>query len=243
MFIQLHTIYHTYELHRFNIFLPFYELWLEICRGKPDKQVIHTDGDGGAGINMTDAEPRNILQRWGSSQNGFGAGNIVLSGPSEEPFGHTNGIAGQVTEPLLSDKDHEAIFIGGELGKIINPSPLSSRSGDWSCSETTVSPRFVPMPKWIIADGDGRQLVFFWHTVLTFTIWLGAVTICAIRTPLLGDVLGLVEAFTGTLLAFVLPSMISFKLKGYSHLSLAILLVGGVGLLETVFSLMKCMVI
>lgn len=226
-------------MHRFNIFLPFHELLLDTCRRKPDQQVIHYDGGGDAGIDvMEEAEPLSFLQRWGWSQNGFGR-NRVLSGPSEEWFGQMNGASGLVTEPLLSDKDHEPIFIGGEIGKMINPSPLSSRSGDWSSTETTVSPVIVPMPKWIITDGNGRQLVFFWHTALTFTIWLVA-TICAIKSHLLGHVLDLVEAFTGTLLAFVLPSMLSFKLKGYSHLSLAILLVGGgVGLLGTVFSFIK----
>ena len=236
--LSMHKMYYTYEMHRFNIFLPFYELLLDTCRRKPHQQVMYNDGGGGAGIDvMEEAGPLSLLQRRDSSQNGFGTGNIVSSGPNEEWFGQMNGVTGQITEPLLSDKNHEQIFIGGEFGKIINPSPLSSRSGDWSSAETTVSP--VPIPTWIITNGNGRQLVFFWHTALTFTIWLVA-TICAIRSHLLCHVLDLGEAFTGTLLAFVLPSMISFKLKGYSHLSLAISLVGGgVGLLGTVFSFIK----
>ena len=142
--------------------------------------------------------------------------------------------AGQ-TESLLSDVEDEPIIIGGQLGKKINPSPLSSKSGDWSSTETTVSAVIVPAPTWIIPGGNSRQLSCFWHAALTFIVWLLA-TMCAIQSSSLGVVLDLAGAFIGTLLAFVLPSIFSFKLKGYSHLSLAILLVGGGGgLLGTIF--------
>ena len=153
---------------------------------------------------------------------------------------------GAMTQALLAggaEEEHdEAIItsIGGQKGKGINPSPLSSRSGDLSSSESTLSSVVVPPPNWILSNfGDGRQLTFLWHAVLTFLLWL-IVTISAIKSPSLGDVLDLVGAFTGTLLAFVFPSLFYLKLKGYSHLSLAILGVGGlVGTLGTIFSFVK----
>ena len=144
------------------------------------------------------------------------------------------------TNEGFSDPATQALItsIGGERGKEINPSPLSSRSGNPSSdSETTISSIHVPTPSWIL--DDRRQLTLPWHAALTFTLWL-IVTVCAIKSPSLGDVLDLVGAFTGTMIAFVLPALFSFKLKGYSNLSLIILGIGGfVGLLGTVYSFMK----
>jgi hypothetical protein len=58
----------------------------------------------------------------------------------------------------------------------------------------------------------------------------------------LGDVLDLVGAFTGTLLAFILPALFSLELRGYSLQSMMIFVVGGfVGLLGTGTSLIKFM--
>jgi amino acid permease len=58
--------------------------------------------------------------------------------------------------------------------------------------------------------------------------------------PSLGDVLDLVGCAAGTMIAFVLPGLFSFRLQGYTHLAAVILAVGGiVGLIGTVFSLQK----
>jgi len=153
-----------------------------------------------------------------------------------------HGEGGDITQALLFEEDDERGVIrniGGDRGKEINPSPLSSRSGSFGSDETTVSSVVVPTPSWLLKDGAGRQLTFAWHTILTFTLWF-IVTICAIKSPSLGDVLDLVGAGTGTLLAFILPALFSFKLKGYSRVSMAILGIGGVvGILGTIFSCIK----
>ena len=65
-------------------------------------------------------------------------------------------------------------------------------------------------------------------------------TVSAIKSPSLGDVLDLVGAFTGTLLAFILPALFSLKLRGHSRQSMLILVVGGtVGFLGTTTSFIK----
>jgi len=78
-----------------------------------------------------------------------------------------------------------------------------------------------------------------WHFSVTFSIWL-AVTMLAIKSPSLGDVLNLVGSFSGTLIAFVLPSAFSFRLRGYNLMAWIILVVGGViGFLGSTFALAK----
>jgi hypothetical protein len=153
-------------------------------------------------------------------------------------------------EPLLSYEEEESPLldssIGGLKGEAVNPSPLSSPEPSISSSEesyseesiTVVSVR-VPAPKWLLKDDNGRQLSILWHAALTFGLWMLA-TMSAIKAPSLGDVLDLVGACTGTLLAFVLPAVFSFKLKGYSHVSCVILSIGGVvGVCGTISSLVK----
>ena len=134
------------------------------------------------------------------------------------------------TEALLreeSESDDDAIgSIGGGRGIPLNPSPLSSRSGDPSSEESTISSTFVPTPTWILPDCNGRQLTFFWHAILTFILWL-FLTISAIKSPSLIDVLDLVGAFAGTMIAFILPAVFSLKLKGYSRISIIVLGIGG----------------
>jgi len=170
---------------------------------------------------------------------GFGTGDV---GANEDWWDGINGAGDHLTEVLLSEEVYQSATIdeiGGHRGKEINPSPLSSKSGDPSSTETTISSVVVPAPSWLLPRGDGRQLTFLWHAALTFALW-SFVTISAIKSPSLGDVLDFVGACTGTMLAFVLPALFSFKLKGYGHLSAAILGIGGVvGLLGTIFSFCK----
>ena len=53
-----------------------------------------------------------------------------------------------------------------------------------------------------------------------------------------GDVLDLVGCASGTMIAFILPSLLSFRIEGYSHMAMLIFLVGGaVGTVGTFFSL------
>ena len=151
-------------------------------------------------------------------------------------------------EPFLSDDEAENLLldssIGGTKGEAVNPSPLSSPDPSLSSSEETYSEESietnrVPVPYWLQKGGNGRQLSFLWHTVCTFLLWMLS-TVSAIKAPSLGDVLDLVGAFTGTLLAFVLPALFAFKLKGYSNVSCAILAIGGlVGFCGTISSMAK----
>ncbi|KAL7538611.1 hypothetical protein ACHAXR_008683 [Thalassiosira sp. AJA248-18] len=234
IFLDMHKFYHANDLERFNIF--------RICRGKLSRTtpVQRETADETEFVQM---QLPSFFRRWKRKRRGFSR-NVGFGDPNEEWWNEINGNGnGAVTQALLSEEEHETAIItsiGGQKGKGINPSPLSSRSGDPSSSETTISSVLIPTPSWILPNhGDGRQLSLLWHTALTFTLWL-SVTAAGCWSPSLGDVLDLVGAFTGTLLAFVLPALFSFKLKGYSHLSMAILGIGGVvGLLGTIFSFVK----
>jgi amino acid permease len=94
---------------------------------------------------------------------------------------------------------------------------------------------------WLLPDqgGDGRQLKLPYHIAITFVLWI-TTTFLAIVSPSLGDVLDLVGCATGTVIAFVLPSLFSFRLVGYSHTAAIVFLVGGfVGSLGTYESIGK----
>jgi len=247
--VDLHNFYHKYDLEQFNIFIPILEycagVWAGFHRRNQNQQMMQSRVDSNEAEEQEEfvqLQRPSFFKRWSLRGKGFGTANVGLSDTNEEWWNGMNDDAGAVTQALLSEEEHAVelnISIGGQLGKPINPSPLSSRSGDESTTEPTISSMRVPTPSWILPNGDGRQLSLLWHAVLTFNTWL-IVTICAIKSPSLGDVLDLVGAFTGTLLAFVLPALFSFKLKGYNHLSLAILGIGGVvGLLGTIFSFAK----
>ena len=94
----------------------------------------------------------------------------------------------------------------------------------------------TPKRLWLIS-GEERQLLLPYHVALTVLVWLAAVLL-AIGAPNLGDVLNLVGCATGTVIAFILPSLFSFQLLGYTHLAAAILVIGGaVGAVGTYFSI------
>merc|ERR1712194_285754 len=61
--LDMHTIYHTYELHSFNLLLPIYDICMQLFRRKPTRQVTHT-GDGDMNM-MEYTEPRSLFQCWG----------------------------------------------------------------------------------------------------------------------------------------------------------------------------------
>jgi amino acid permease len=96
----------------------------------------------------------------------------------------------------------------------------------------------VAVRKWLL-DHDDRQLVLAGHVAVTGKLWF--VTTClAIAAPNLGDVLDLVGCASGTMIAFIIPALLSLRLEGYSHLALLILLVGGtVGTVGTFCSMKK----
>jgi hypothetical protein len=253
LLVDVHGFYHRRGLGRFNVCRPVWKcaasasssLWrCTICRGRPRSQTIPMRGDADDPDEAGDCvqiKLRSFFERWRRKRDDDLRADGEWWGDIN---GDIDGIGGHATQALLGGDDRETdaiASIGGQKGKEINPSPLSSRSGDPSpsSSESTVSSTLVPPPCWILPNSDDRQLSFLWHAALTFAIWL-IVTIFAIKSPSLIDVLDLVGAFTGTLLAFILPALFSFKLKGYSHVSLAIIGIGGiVGLLGTGFSLVK----
>lgn len=90
-----------------------------------------------------------------------------------------------------------------------------------------------------LLEDDPKQLKLPYHLLVTGKLWIVA-TGLAIAAPNLGDVLDLVGCVSGTLIAFILPALFSFKLKGYSHLGAVILVVGGViGSVGTFYSLLQ----
>jgi amino acid permease len=239
---DMHGFYHRHDLERFNICITMWKhihyVYITIlCRSKP-RQRAARDAYAAENENFVQMKQRSFFERW-TRNSSYGDG----LGASGEWLYDMHGDGEGPTEALLreeSESDDDAIgSIGGERGMPLNPSPLSSRSGDPSSEESTVSCTFVPTPSWILPDCNGRQLTFFWHAILTFILWL-IVTISAIKSPSLIDVLDLVGAFTGTMIAFILPAVFSLKLKGYSRISFIILGIGGtIGLLGTNFSLVK----
>lgn len=88
-------------------------------------------------------------------------------------------------------------------------------------------------PSWLIAE---RQLKLWPHVLVTFLLWAVTTTL-ALVAPNLGDVLNLVGCATGTVIAFILPSLFYFRLRGYSNTAATLLVVGGVvGSVGTFFS-------
>lgn len=231
IFVDMHRLYHVNKCNLFNI-------RANNNRGQ-NRQTMNTPravGEDVAGETEFVQLQLPFFKSWRKS--GRGRARILGEIDNGEWLDERN-LIDPATEALLSEMGNEPTTIasiGGQHGEEINPSPLSSRSGDLSSSVTQLCV-VVPPPSWIL--DDGRQLTLPFHSTLTFILWL-ATTIFAITSPSLGDVLDLVGAATGTMLAFVLPALFSFKLKGADAISLTILCIGGaVGLLGTIFSLVK----
>jgi amino acid permease len=88
--------------------------------------------------------------------------------------------------------------------------------------------------KWWLLES--KQLILPLHILVTVLLWSTS-TVLALLVPSLGDVLNLVGCVSGTMIAFILPAMFSFRLKGYTHLAGLIFLVGGtVGTVGTIFN-------
>ena len=106
-------------------------------------------------------------------------------------------------------------------------------------SEISRVVQLAATPKHWLMPNDNRQLVLVGHVIVTVKLWI-VITFLAITAPSLGDVLDLVGCAAGTIIAFILPALLSFSIEGYSHLALLLLLVGGtVGTVGTFFSLNK----
>lgn len=91
----------------------------------------------------------------------------------------------------------------------------------------------------LLMDGEDKQLILTFHVAVTLSLW-SLTTLLAILAPSLGDVLDVVGCGTGTVIAFILPALFSFRLRGYSHLAAFLLAIGGlVGLVGTTFSVQK----
>jgi amino acid permease len=82
-------------------------------------------------------------------------------------------------------------------------------------SDTEISPYLI---------GEG-QLLLVYHVALTVALWL-VTTGLAIVAPNLGDILDIVGCATGSAIAFVLPALLSLKLRGYNLQALVLLTVG-----------------
>jgi amino acid permease len=104
-----------------------------------------------------------------------------------------------------------------------------------ACRELMIiSIPFVGEKWWLL---EPKQLIVPFHVLVTVLLW-GTSTILALLAPSLGDVLDLVGCATGTMIAFILPAMFSFRLKGYTHLAGLIFVVGGTtGIVGTIQSL------
>lgn len=90
-----------------------------------------------------------------------------------------------------------------------------------------------------LLPGDDRQLKQPYHIMLTVALW-GVTVLLALFAPSLGDVINLVGCMAGTIIAFILPALFAFRIEGYTHTALVLLVLGGaVGVVGTYFSLVE----
>lgn len=138
-------------------------------------------------------------------------------------------------EPLLERADED--------------SSQDNEAGSSQSSQTTRDRLWSTLRSWLREYGllnqqnsifvtfQGLQLILPYHVALTFSLWL-VVTFLAIVAPSLGDVLNLVGCASGTIIAFIFPAILSFRLEGYSYMPLMLFVVGSVvGCVGTFFSL------
>lgn len=93
---------------------------------------------------------------------------------------------------------------------------------------------------WLLR-GDDHQLHRQYHFVLTVAIWAITLTL-ALSAPSLGEVLNLVGCLSGSLIAFILPGVISYQMHGYTFVGSTLFTVGVlVGCVGTFFSLVDLM--
>jgi amino acid permease len=159
----------------------------------------------------------------------------------------TNGFNGDTAESLneWDESDLQQPFLEDERSVITsNFNDTSAGTLDVSSVATDLSRRILhtAAPKnWLLPNND-RQLQWPGHVGVTFKLWLVA-TGFAVGAPNLGDILNLVGCASGTLIAFIIPSLLSFRLEGYSNMAMLIFAVGGiVGTFGTYYSVKQLMV-
>lgn len=144
------------------------------------------------------------------------------------PFCGSDAVAGDENDGLSSDLIEPLISPDEEMEQATESESPSPNERSNVCAPTN----------WLLPEDD-RQLRLAGHVALTASLWF-ICTDLAVAAPSLGDVLDLVGCFSGTIIAFILPAIVSFRLEGYSHLALLILMVGGsVGTVGTFYSVKK----
>jgi len=83
----------------------------------------------------------------------------------------------------------------------------------------------ITLPTWLIPGFD-TQLVTPYHEILTIFLFMLS-SYLALAAESLNDVLNLVGCATGTVIAFILPSLLWIKLRGFAAFPLFLLIVGG----------------
>mmetsp|Transcript_19570 Transcript_19570/g.48735 ORF Transcript_19570/g.48735 Transcript_19570/m.48735 type:complete len:544 (+) Transcript_19570:68-1699(+) len=154
-----------------------------------------------------------------------------IESPEETEDNTTVDAEGSIETPSEIEEDLQRPLLSEERN--------SDGENDINATDTPVdlsSSSVTPKTSWLLPD-DNRQLRLFGHVLITSLIWL-VVTGLAIAAPNLGDVLDLVGCASGTLIAFVIPGLLSFYVEGYSNLAMLILTVGGaVGTVGTYYSI------
>lgn len=112
----------------------------------------------------------------------------------------------------------------------LDAAPLDSTIPAISTNSNNIHPNSAPSSCfWMRTDDpdDQYQLLLPYHCLLTLKLWFVA-TGLAVSAPDLGKVLDLIGCACGTMIAFILPAALAFRLEGYSHTALLIAVVGGV---------------
>jgi hypothetical protein len=125
----------------------------------------------------------------------------------------------QVHADYANDSENELRrpLVGGDSMDESNENGVVA--SDASSVDTELSRRIIhharhtATPKnWLLPEDD-RQLQWPGHVGVTFKLWLVA-TGFAIAAPSLGDILNLVGCASRTLIAFIIPALLSFCLEG-----------------------------
>jgi len=176
---------------------------------------------------------------------GIGRERISLEHEANDHGNHRDDEYGSdsVGVGLGSPQENETDNMADLQRPLLSEEPSSDDENDNNVSDTSVETSIshqvlstATTKNWLLPD-DNRQLCLLGHICITFQIWL-IVTGLAIAAPSLGDILDLVGCASGTLIAFVIPGLLSFYIEGYSHLAMVILTVGGaVGTVGTYYSI------
>jgi sodium-coupled neutral amino acid transporter 11 len=148
--------------------------------------------------------------------------------PQQQYQQQSNKIAPNVSISVISSEEEEGATAAAA---VVNED---------QCLIVALSPAVTPRGAtcWLL-PGDDQQLLQTYHVLLTTLLW--AVTLLlALAAPSLGDVLNLLGCALGTLIAFVLPSLFSYRLRGYTATAALLFVVGGVvGCIGTYLSLVQ----